>query len=125
MYFLGYPLSYKGYKVYDLNTSKTFISRDVQFNEHIFPFKHVPDTSSSTDVSSHISDDSVDPIIPLCRPVTHSSSPTQVDHEISPDVTTPSLSPPTTPTLSPLGTDSPLAQLRRSTRDPSIPAKLK
>ncbi|XP_071712351.1 uncharacterized protein [Rutidosis leptorrhynchoides] len=36
--FLGYPAHQKGYKLYNLLTKSTFISRDVLFYEHIFPF---------------------------------------------------------------------------------------
>lgn len=36
--FLGYPYGTKGYRVIDLETKRVFISRDVQFVEHIFPF---------------------------------------------------------------------------------------
>jgi len=36
--FLGYPYGTKGYRVYDLATGKIFISRDVIFHEHIFPY---------------------------------------------------------------------------------------
>ena len=38
--FLGYPFGTKGYKLYDLSTRTLFLSRDVIFNETIFPFKH-------------------------------------------------------------------------------------
>jgi hypothetical protein len=38
--FLGYPTGVKGYKVLDLHTHSTFISRDVVFHESIFPFSH-------------------------------------------------------------------------------------
>jgi hypothetical protein len=36
--FLGYPYSQKGYRLYDLDHHKTFISRDVLFYEDHFPF---------------------------------------------------------------------------------------
>lgn len=36
--FLGYPYGQKCHKLYDLDTCKIFISRDVIFHEHIFPF---------------------------------------------------------------------------------------
>nr|GEY56752.1 uncharacterized mitochondrial protein AtMg00810-like [Tanacetum cinerariifolium] len=41
--FLGYPAHQKGYKLYNLLTRSSFVSRDVVFHEHIFPF----DESSS------------------------------------------------------------------------------
>ncbi|CAH9079345.1 unnamed protein product [Cuscuta epithymum] len=37
--FIGYPLGSKGYKLYDLTTRKTFISRNVKFYEMTFPYK--------------------------------------------------------------------------------------
>ncbi|GKA50277.1 ulp1 protease family, C-terminal catalytic domain-containing protein, partial [Tanacetum coccineum] len=36
---LGYPQNQKGYKLYDLNTKEIFLSRDVVFDETVFPFK--------------------------------------------------------------------------------------
>ena len=36
--FLGYPYAQKAYKVFDLNTKKVIISRDVIFFENCFPF---------------------------------------------------------------------------------------
>ena len=38
MCFLGYPTHQKGYKIYNLLTHSSFVSRDVVFHEHIFPF---------------------------------------------------------------------------------------
>ena len=45
--FLGYPFGVKGYKVLDLATHSVFLSRDVTFHEHSFPFASV--SSSVTD----------------------------------------------------------------------------
>ena len=36
--FLGYPFGVKGYKLLNLITKQIFISRDVSFHEHVFPF---------------------------------------------------------------------------------------
>ncbi|XP_071699527.1 uncharacterized protein [Rutidosis leptorrhynchoides] len=36
--FLGYPAHQKGYVLYNLSTKSVFVSRDVEFKEHIFPF---------------------------------------------------------------------------------------
>lgn len=36
---LGYPANIKGFLLFDLDAKVVFISRDVQFYEHIFPFK--------------------------------------------------------------------------------------
>lgn len=46
--FLGYPFGQKGYKVYDLALYKTFVSRDVQFHEHLFPYASSPGVAIST-----------------------------------------------------------------------------
>ena len=39
--FMGYPLGYKGYRLYNIQTRKFLISRDVVFYEDIFPFHTV------------------------------------------------------------------------------------
>ena len=39
MFFLGYPNLQKGYKLMNLVTKQWFVSRDVQFCEHIFPYR--------------------------------------------------------------------------------------
>ncbi|KAK2989169.1 hypothetical protein RJ640_014132 [Escallonia rubra] len=36
--FLGYPRGKKGWRVYDLETNQVFFSRDVKFEETVFPF---------------------------------------------------------------------------------------
>lgn len=46
--FIGYPYAQKAYKLYDLDNHKVIISRDVSFQENIFPFKQ----SSVSPVSS-------------------------------------------------------------------------
>lgn len=38
---VGYPYAQKGYKLYDLEKRKLFVSRDVVFKENIFPFIHL------------------------------------------------------------------------------------
>ena len=37
--FLGYPYGVKGYKCYDIQKKTRFVSRNVVFKEHIFPFR--------------------------------------------------------------------------------------
>lgn len=44
--FLGYPFGVKGYKLLDLNINSIFISRDVTFHEHVFPFHQHHSTPS-------------------------------------------------------------------------------
>jgi hypothetical protein len=71
---IGYPSNSKGYKLYDLITHSVFVSQNVVFHEHIFPFashlknfnsngcfivpKPISDVIPSTSVPSH--NDSVD-----------------------------------------------------------------
>ena len=43
--FMGYPNTKKGYKVLNLDTKEVFVSRDVKFMEHIFPFANIPTPS--------------------------------------------------------------------------------
>lgn len=53
---LGYPYGMKAYKLYNLQTDTTFISRDVSFHETIFLFHHpkfLKFLSRSTDSSHH------------------------------------------------------------------------
>ena len=45
--FLGYPYGIKGYRVYDLEQHKIFVSRDVTFFENEFPFEHIPTSNES------------------------------------------------------------------------------
>jgi hypothetical protein len=68
--FIGYPYGHKGYKVYDLHTHKSFISRDVVFSEHIFPYNHqhlpshsLPSQSMIVPIPLPVPDhDSIEPI---------------------------------------------------------------
>lgn len=39
--FLGYPTGMKGFRLYDNENQKIFVSRDVVFHEHIFPFHKI------------------------------------------------------------------------------------
>ncbi|KAL8117699.1 hypothetical protein AgCh_015538 [Apium graveolens] len=48
--FIGYPPFKKGYKLLKLSDNSTFVSRDVRFCEHIFPFN----PNSTTSYMSHL-----------------------------------------------------------------------
>ena len=51
--FLGYPYGQKGYKLYDLQYHKTILSRDVKFQEDVFPFKtFLPSQTDSSPLST-------------------------------------------------------------------------
>lgn len=50
MCFLGYSPIHKGYKCLHVPTGNVYISRDVVFDEHLFPFAH--EATSSQNISS-------------------------------------------------------------------------
>lgn len=81
--FLGYPFGTKGYKLYDLATKSSFLSRDVIFKESIFPFKDW--LSKSTPISLPISH-STFPCQPLIPDVAEFFGPF-VSSEFSPPLT--------------------------------------
>ena len=47
---VGYPHNQKGYKLLDLHNKRIFVSRDVVFKEHIFPFLLKKDNDDFSDV---------------------------------------------------------------------------
>jgi hypothetical protein len=52
--FLGYSASHKGYKCFDHTTGRVYISRDVIFDENIFPFSEIShNCSTHTPKNSH------------------------------------------------------------------------
>lgn len=53
--FVGYPFTQKGWKLFDLAIKQYFVSRDLMFVEHTFPF------GSSKSLSDVIVDVSIDP----------------------------------------------------------------
>ena len=58
---MGYPVGYKGYKLGNLQSKQFFISQDVRFHEHIYPFRLVPS-------SAPLMDPFADLAIPLPQP---------------------------------------------------------
>ena len=60
--FLGYSSLHKGYKCLHVPTNRVYISRDVVFDETVFPFSHTspPSTSPSSSNSPLLSDQFVD-----------------------------------------------------------------
>ena len=52
VFFWGIHLEKKGWKLYDIEAKECFVSRDVKFVEHIFPFQHSHETPISPDLSS-------------------------------------------------------------------------
>ena len=50
--FISYPFSQKGYRIYDIESKTIYVSHDVLFYEHIFPFKDVKSPVFSTHVTN-------------------------------------------------------------------------
>jgi hypothetical protein len=79
--FLGYSPLHKGIKCLDVSTGRVYISRDVVFDENVFPFQELhPNagallkkeilllpTSTPNEVASH-ADDHMSTIVPICVP---------------------------------------------------------
>ncbi|CAN1825789.1 Retrovirus-related Pol polyprotein from transposon TNT 1-94, partial [Linum perenne] len=63
--FLGYSFGTKGFKLYDLASHDTFLSRDVVFYEHIFPFL----TQSTTDSDLGRPQAPLNPVSNLSAPI--------------------------------------------------------
>lgn len=95
--FLGYSPGQKGFKVFDIDTEQIHISRDIEFFESIFPFRHNQSenpypslplfhrTDDDQDVASLQNDIVVDPLHVL--PLTE----TQQDASVTPDITSDSI----------------------------------
>lgn len=45
--FVGYPYGQKGWKLFDLETEQFFVSRDVVFNEEVYPYQLCEDEEMS------------------------------------------------------------------------------
>jgi hypothetical protein len=93
--FLGYPYGQKGYRLYDLDHHKTFISRDVLFHEDHFPFAKtspqqslqvlpipfdIPDnitTPSSPVVEAQVTPSTIQAAPPPCPAIRRSTRSTQ------------------------------------------------
>jgi hypothetical protein len=52
--FLGYSILHKGYKCLDVSTGRIYISRDVIFDEQVFPFSHLHSTTGARYTSEHL-----------------------------------------------------------------------
>lgn len=96
--FLGYSTLQKGYKLFSLHTKEFLVSRDVVFQEEVFPFQHntsscsplfpiVQLTSTSIDSSSPV-EYTPTAAPPDCSSHTpHASSPDCPSHPVSPSST--------------------------------------
>lgn len=47
--FLGYPSGTNGWKLFDLENETVFISRDVEFQEDVFPYSEYEKSSPTTE----------------------------------------------------------------------------
>jgi len=47
--FIGFKRGTKGYILLNIQSREFFVSRDVVFDEHVFPYKKIGDTSNETD----------------------------------------------------------------------------
>ena len=113
--FLGYPHGIKGYKLYDLHTKQIFISRDVVFYEHIFPFHN-------TSLHVPIHDPFPDLVLPTMLSQSVSSSPFQSNNSVPttnlPTSSTSDIAPTTSST-------SPIPYLRKSSRSTRMSSYLR
>lgn len=105
--FLGYPSTQKGYKLLNLTTMLTFVSRDVRFNETIFPFL----TTSVNSYMHPILDPKPSPLTPIFDDYVYSDVTPSPSPALSSPITTPH---PTSP-IPPINLLPP-APLRRSSR---------
>ena len=115
--FLGYPCGHKGYKLYDMQSKKFFISRDVKFCEDDFSFS----SASQTLTLAHST-----PILPLHDP-SYSNIHSNPPPPSIPSPTTSSSPPPSIPSLDLLTNSNPIqpdtsVPLRCSTRSKQPPA---
>ncbi|KAJ4768963.1 Retroelement pol polyprotein-like [Rhynchospora pubera] len=52
--FVGYPFGKKGWRVYDMETGNFIVSRDVIFDEDIFPFAEIDKAKATDSVSGNV-----------------------------------------------------------------------
>jgi len=46
--FIGFKMETKGYVLLNIQSKEIFMSRDVVFYEHVFPYQRIQDTSNET-----------------------------------------------------------------------------
>ena len=108
--FLGYSLSQHAYLCFEPSTSKTFVSRHVQFVESVFPYTHLhstlPRPNSTTAVSW------LPPVITVSVPL-----PSQLS-SYTPVITAPELPPAAATSIPPLSAASPIPPSPLHTQPP-------
>ncbi|XP_019190647.1 PREDICTED: uncharacterized protein LOC109185128 [Ipomoea nil] len=80
--FLGFPANIKGYMVFDMTDRAVFISRNVTFHEHIFPFKE----GYSGTGSSNATPESLGPSLPLVPTYIEANFEVQLENQQTPDI---------------------------------------
>ena len=83
--FVGYSYGQKGYHIYDLETHKIYVSRDVIFHESIFPFHDLSSRSSNNHITITPLDD--DGTFDYPTPTSSSQASSSID-PLSPPITT-------------------------------------
>jgi hypothetical protein len=51
--FLGYSSLHKGYKCLNVPSNRVYVSRDIIFDEHVFPFVNMPNSHTLPPVSEY------------------------------------------------------------------------
>ncbi|KAK9673764.1 hypothetical protein RND81_12G187800 [Saponaria officinalis] len=135
--FLGYPYGQKAYKLYDLATHQIFVSRDVVFHEHDFPFK-AKAVESTLSLRSHPTfPNQVAAVDDIIAPVGRTSAQSTPSTSVSEHVSAPLSSSDSSVSVfsGPTGDSSPVSAsphistnavplpLRHSTRSRQIPSK--
>ncbi|GKD79471.1 cysteine-rich receptor-like protein kinase 8 [Tanacetum coccineum] len=82
---IGYPPHQKGYLLYNLTTQKTITSRNVTFNETIFPFHTDPSPTPNTDPTASPLQYSPEPQFPNPKtPLPYPTAPQTPEHTPTP-----------------------------------------
>lgn len=142
---IGYPQNQKGYLLYDTTTHKVITTRNVTFDEHVFPFHTIntpsPSQSQTDPYNSPLQFTSDPPITPPPTITSQPYPPITTTNSPPPSSATPTTPPSTpltqTPTISqspaqtapsqepiPSPPTAPPPPLRQSTRIKTIPTKL-
>ncbi|KAJ3705170.1 hypothetical protein LUZ61_008875 [Rhynchospora tenuis] len=78
--FIGYATSQKGYRCLHIESNRVFVSRNVQFDENVFPFKDILPTTTDPHVSNNNS-----PSSPLLLVQNMPSTDTDKDNSVGAD----------------------------------------
>ncbi|XP_074327371.1 uncharacterized protein LOC141665290 [Apium graveolens] len=116
--FVGYSNSQKGYKVFDLQSNSLCVTRDIVFQETMFPYKII---SSKNYTTSQFLDDIFVPDLPS----TDSSSVVEVEQNVSTQSSSSVENNSTDTSIFSPHNSSPSSDIRHSTRIKTLPAYLK